>query len=74
MVTHGWVEGMVHASDARRLGQISASAGEGGEAPDSALLCLVSLGGGAGGWGWDWSTLGGGEGGEEVNEVKRGWR
>ena len=28
MVTHGWVEGMVHASDARMLGQISAS-GEG---------------------------------------------
>ena len=26
MVTHGWVEGMVHASDARTLRQISASA------------------------------------------------
>ena len=34
MVTHEWVEGMVHGSDARTLGQISASA-----APCTLHLC-----------------------------------
>ena len=47
MVTHGWVEGMVHASDAQTLGQISASV-EGGGWDHLDTVVDVGEGGGVG--------------------------